>query len=249
MITFLRKVRKSLLKTGPKSRYFFYAIGEIILVVIGILIALQINNWNEWKKDRAKEQAIQSSLLEDFKYNQERIGPSIEAFNQEIARLETSLQYIGLTENELTSEMKATLARSGYRSMAIAEGTLNSILSSDKLELILNEDLKKALTAYPAEINKFKSQAGNVKEIVLKIHRPILETYVSLTEFFSDDLDKYPNLAKHAVPSDYGGLLSDKKYQNALVDRMVQTRTLVRVTENFQTVTQSIIEMIETELQ
>ncbi|WP_229741447.1 DUF6090 family protein, partial [Planktosalinus lacus] len=47
MIKFFRKIRQNLLNEGKTTRYFKYAIGEIVLVVIGILIALQINNWNE----------------------------------------------------------------------------------------------------------------------------------------------------------------------------------------------------------
>ena len=47
MLTFLRKIRKSLIESGIARKYLLYAIGEIALVVIGILIALQINNWNE----------------------------------------------------------------------------------------------------------------------------------------------------------------------------------------------------------
>ena len=66
MVTFLRKTRKTLIDSGKTGRYILYALGEILLVVIRILIALQINNWNEWRKDRAKEKAILSSLLEDF---------------------------------------------------------------------------------------------------------------------------------------------------------------------------------------
>ena len=50
MIKFFRHIRKSLLMENKTSKYFKYAIGEIILVVIGILIALQINNWNESRK-------------------------------------------------------------------------------------------------------------------------------------------------------------------------------------------------------
>ena len=58
MITFLRKIRKKLLTENKLTQYLLYAFGEIVLVVIGILIALQINNWNEWKKERQKEQKI-----------------------------------------------------------------------------------------------------------------------------------------------------------------------------------------------
>ena len=55
MINFFRHVRQSLIMENKTSKYFKYALGEITLVVIGILIALQINNWNETKKDRAFE--------------------------------------------------------------------------------------------------------------------------------------------------------------------------------------------------
>ena len=54
MIKFFRKIRQNLLLQNKTSKYFKYAIGEIILVVIGILIALQINNWNEHYKDNKK---------------------------------------------------------------------------------------------------------------------------------------------------------------------------------------------------
>ena len=47
MIKFFRNIRLNLMETGKTGNYFKYAIGEIILVVIGILIALQINNWND----------------------------------------------------------------------------------------------------------------------------------------------------------------------------------------------------------
>ena len=62
MIKFFRQIRYRLMTKGDTSKYFRYAIGEILLVVIGILIALQINNWNEARKTRAKE----VELLKDF---------------------------------------------------------------------------------------------------------------------------------------------------------------------------------------
>jgi len=61
MITLLRKIRKRLISKNNFSSYLLYAIGEIALVVIGILIALQINNWNEAKKEN---QQIKKILLE-----------------------------------------------------------------------------------------------------------------------------------------------------------------------------------------
>jgi len=64
MHTFLRKIRKSLIESGGARKYMLYAIGEIALVVIGILIALQINNWNEWRKEGIKENKLLYDLVE-----------------------------------------------------------------------------------------------------------------------------------------------------------------------------------------
>ena len=66
MLTFLRKIRKSLLDGGKIRRYLFYAVGEILLVVIGILIALQINNWNEDRKTNDKAQEYRLNLMADL---------------------------------------------------------------------------------------------------------------------------------------------------------------------------------------
>lgn len=69
MITIFKKVRQKLLSENKTGRYFKYAIGEIILVVIGILVALQINNWNELRKQKLVEidilEGIRNDILED----------------------------------------------------------------------------------------------------------------------------------------------------------------------------------------
>ncbi len=66
MIKFFRQLRHSLIMENKTSKYLKYAVGEIVLVVIGILIALQINNWNEVKKLEAKTQEYYGQLLDDL---------------------------------------------------------------------------------------------------------------------------------------------------------------------------------------
>lgn len=66
MIKFFRKIRQKLLVQNKFSKYLLYAIGEIILVVIGILIALQINNWNEDRKERKQEKEFITSVKKDL---------------------------------------------------------------------------------------------------------------------------------------------------------------------------------------
>ena len=69
MIRFFRQIRQKLLTENRVSRYFLYALGEILLVVIGILIALQINNWNNYRDDREEEQVLLHNLKQEFTKN------------------------------------------------------------------------------------------------------------------------------------------------------------------------------------
>ena len=87
MIKFFRKIRYDLMEKNKTGKYFKYAIGEIILVVIGILIALSINNWNESRKQSASEKEFLTSIKNDLKQDKafiqvvlEIIEPKTEAY-------------------------------------------------------------------------------------------------------------------------------------------------------------------------
>lgn len=69
MIKHLRKIRQNILSEGKTGKYISYALGEIILVVIGILIALSINNWSEANKLRAKEYRVLKELKGNVETN------------------------------------------------------------------------------------------------------------------------------------------------------------------------------------
>ena len=87
MIKFFRKIRQRLLTENKFSKYLLYAIGEIVLVVIGILIALQINNWNAEKKIEKEEIGILSNLLESLLSAKEQSDIEISNENQLSASL------------------------------------------------------------------------------------------------------------------------------------------------------------------
>ena len=78
MIKFFRHIRKKLLSENKFSKYLLYAIGEIILVVIGILIALQLNNWNQARKDSITEKAYYNRFLEDVLLDEALVADQIE---------------------------------------------------------------------------------------------------------------------------------------------------------------------------
>ena len=69
MIPFYRKIRKKLADDNKPMKYLRYTIGEILLVVIGILIALQIKNWNELRKEKEKTNLLFGQVQKELLYN------------------------------------------------------------------------------------------------------------------------------------------------------------------------------------
>ncbi len=77
MLKFFRKTRQKLLKERRPGKYLVYALGEILLVVIGILIALQVNNWNEGKQRNVIFEGIIEAFEDDLMQNARQANVSL----------------------------------------------------------------------------------------------------------------------------------------------------------------------------
>jgi hypothetical protein len=94
MIKLFRNIRKNYLTEGKTTKYFKYAIGEIILVVIGILIALQINNWNESRKARVKEVEILKDFQKGLKFDILQIDSIFLQYNRATVSINKVLNHL-----------------------------------------------------------------------------------------------------------------------------------------------------------
>ena len=84
MIKFFRKIRQHLLRDNKMGDYLKYAVGEIVLVVIGILIALSINNWNESRKNDLKQALLVKNIIEDLRLDFIHINKSLEQVSNQM---------------------------------------------------------------------------------------------------------------------------------------------------------------------
>jgi hypothetical protein len=104
MLAILRKIRKSLINTGKVSKYLIYALGEIVLVVVGILIALQINNWNEANKLGEKMNVQLANLSLGLEANLKMLNFHKEANERRFFTWQHILKYAGRDTAVLTIE-------------------------------------------------------------------------------------------------------------------------------------------------
>ena len=93
MIKFFRHIRQRLLSENKFSKYLVYAIGEIVLVVIGILIALQINNWNENRKESKKEDQLIDVLITDLQSKKREFTTDLSIGKSIIRNADISIDY------------------------------------------------------------------------------------------------------------------------------------------------------------
>jgi hypothetical protein len=146
-------------KTG---KYLKYAIGEIILVVIGILIALQINNLNEQRKDSQTERNLLIGLQNEFKINLEEIDISIELNQKNIDACFRITEMIrdNLLEKQIV-KLDSLLGRLGVLSSFDARRAVtDEIINSGKLDILKNDALRVLITRWPAQLAEAREDIG-----------------------------------------------------------------------------------------
>lgn len=173
MIKFFRKIRLDLLSEGKTAKYLKYAIGEIILVVIGILIALGINNWNENRKLEEIRQSYYHQLIEDFEADKAYAENQIQLMESSISSFENYKLIYNQPNLSLTEAFEAM--KNHDWSVLILEfktSTIKSLLSSGNLNLI-ESALRNKLETYNSSknltlnnYNNLNSSARNILENV-----------------------------------------------------------------------------------
>jgi len=156
MINFFRKIRKQLADDNKPLKYARYAIGEIVLVVIGILIALSINNWNENQKDRKAENEALIDLKLEFDENQKQLDYLLEKRKTQEKQCRI---YLNLITDPTIPISQKIAAKTPSTNAAFWGGTntvLNSLVNTGSINRIQNDSLKFLLSNWPVLVDRFK---------------------------------------------------------------------------------------------
>ena len=238
MIKFFRHIRQNLLMENKTGRYLKYAIGEIVLVVIGILIALQINNWNEQRKQNQIELTILKEIKNDLlfsskeidtiiKYNQSYLNDykHIKTFIDEGEPYDLSLD---LAFSSLDIWEDPYLPNMGYES-----------LKTKGIDLIKNDSLKRHIVKiYDFGIN---GQIKNVKDWEWSFNQNTTQKY--MVKHIRRDINE--DLAR---PIDFEKLKKDEEFRNFLNILILVRISNIKVSREVNESIKNLIEHIETEI-
>lgn len=160
MISALRKIRKRLLAQNRAQRYILYAIGEIILVVIGILIALQINTWNKEKQNKAHEIVTLKNLKEDLEIQKELIQEQIDYELIVIAKVDSAKTFVSDHANKAVLDrlFRELAARHTFKAN---RATFNNMISGGSINLVRDEELQNDIIRYFQRLDYVESVVNN----------------------------------------------------------------------------------------
>jgi len=150
MIKFFRHIRRSLINQNNMGKYFKYALGEIILVMIGILLALQVNNWNELRKSKRAKSVYIDRLINDLKSDTTAFSFNMNTVQRKVDDSKYIMSVIN--ENETIVDNKVFVLRlqniGRINVPNKARNTFADLQVSGNLKLFNNDSMVKSIRAY-----------------------------------------------------------------------------------------------------
>jgi len=249
MIRLCRKIRHKLLSEQSYGIYILYASGEMLLVVVGILFALQIDNWNETHKERQEELGILTHLHDDL----------VEAHRQSLIYLqsENELRDYLLTALTAVSRTDSLWPGRNYDSIFLSIiwyveteipviNSYTEIKNSGKAGLITNEEIRRYFTNLELSFSNLQSVLKDRLYVQqLRIDAIAVDdiNYVRLAHIRDSDL-----IADNEAENDYTRLLNNPKIRNLLAIKLNLTNTIIRYQKELGEDIAYLIPMLEEEI-
>ena len=216
MTRIFRNIRQKLASENKAMAYLRYAIGEIILVVIGILIALQINSWNQSRLESIEEKILLSNLHDEFLTNKIELKKSTQIYEGAIQGNKILMGLIGSDGAELQKYNLDSLFFESLPSTKIvfSDNAIKNIIQSGRLNIIKNSKIVQLMYEWEALAILIKERENTLQAWINNQLIPYISDYVPFKE-----IDYYGNMpwgGKSKLKSNYIKLFKQLKYENIL---------------------------------
>jgi hypothetical protein len=191
MIKFFRKIRQNLLSEGKTGKYLKYALGEIVLVVIGILIALSINNWNQNRVNNKKETLLLLELHDEFLKNQQQFESVILVHKDALKSTNYMVNQFPINPKEVNLDTLFFYTRGwGNRhTFNPSQGVIKSLVNSSSFDIISNSELRNLLISWEDVLADYQEEE-NIASLTMRNHiGPKLLDKIPLGNFKDERFD------------------------------------------------------------
>lgn len=214
MLIFFRRLRKRVIERPSIRKYILYAIGEIALVVLGILIALQINNWSENRKHLIKESNTANELYVELTQNLRFTEGEIEWAQNRLADVKNLLILTASESPIITKENFNLLlnSASGYKEYTPIINKVRKILSVDNLVFSKSDSLDESLADYFSSVEQVTKYFEYNVDTWKLVNGPFLMEHYTIRNFNWLPPDVGPS--RHQV--DHIAILKDRKFENVI---------------------------------
>ncbi|GAA4324700.1 hypothetical protein GCM10023115_41620 [Pontixanthobacter gangjinensis] len=238
MIKFFRKIRIQLLSENKFTKYLLYAIGEIILVVVGILIALQIDTWNDQRKTKIAEEKFFKNILLDLEKDSEKLKYYNHFHAKRIEYLDTLLVYVRNPKRSMGIEKFGKYAEPLYYSVnpTIYSRTFESAKTMGAFNNFKGKELLKDLSQYYADFVLIENSFSSITRFVESQFEPLMNTLPEgyMTENTGDLVINEENVQEfydkvasikdnRAINYDYERILRTPSFENYIIGDMGRT--------------------------
>jgi len=246
MIPFFRKIRKKMADDNKPLKYMRYAIGEIILVVIGILIAIQVNNWNIERTDKDRETKYHTNIVLDLKKDIVRLGYLIEFRKDRLLGDQKLVQQMnGLPAKNLTELTKNVVNSLMEENFSPNNTTFSELSNSGNLNLISNDSIKLLLfeleELYKTNNLNIAHETFDYREYISK---PVSK-HINIDQLFPVFTGTKTIEEQKITLDNFNSLLESREYKNGLFIMSFMSNSYISAYENIKVKSETIIEIIE----
>ena len=198
MIKFFRKIRYNLMSQNKTTRYFKYAIGEILLVMIGILLALQVSNWNENRINSNKETAILANIHKEFKQNKKQLD-SVVGWHKKVHRGCSEVIKLfpiqSKPEPTVLDSLTVHLWNSyGGNTFNPSQTSINALASTSSFDIIKNERLRDLLISWNDLIADYQEEELRSRDHLWDLYDPYMSKRFDWDFNFNDPRNNFDAL-------------------------------------------------------
>jgi hypothetical protein len=245
MIKFFRHIRRNLMSENKTGKYFKYAIGEILLVMVGILLALQVNNWNEQRKMNAQEQELLEGLEVEFTINYKRLENVLQLHHKAIESANEIMTYFNTDISDIPTAKFDSLQFhiQNVWTFNPRKGLLNSVIASGKINLISNIELKNQLASFEDMIDDTQEEVSEIS-FLGQIFYSITREYIDAGK---QNALGYNTFTNDGFQSDYNRFFKDIRVYNIINNETTWNYDLLAEELEIMKSTTRILELIAEE--